>query len=265
MVRSLSGATPSETRRSSRTLARRAELQKHRASDRNSAIDGSVLASSVCWCSPIGRGSRLKIGQVGVRIPPPAPISNLRLSAWFISRDGCISRMPRTYVLRIFLNERQPHVIGETARAISQLVPMRRVGLSRIGRCVIVRTYWGGWPSMLPQHGPGRKHLRRIALEPWQEKLVAAFPEQFVRGCIHSDGCRHRRIVSGKNYPAYSFSNRSSDILGLFAWTCRLLGIRCSRSSQVEISIARRPDVARLDMIMARSWSDQTAGPTTLT
>src|SRR2546422_2260537 len=86
MVRSLSGATPSETRRSSRASTRRAQLQKHRASDRNSAIDGSVLASSVCWCSPIGRGSRLKIGQVGVRIPPPAPISNLRLSAWFISR-----------------------------------------------------------------------------------------------------------------------------------------------------------------------------------
>ena len=176
--------------------------------------------------------------------------------------DGCISRMPRTYVMRIFLNEGQPHVIDEAARAISQLVPMRRVGLGRIGRCVIVRTYWGGWPSMLPQHGRGRKHLRRIALEPWQEKLVLAFPEQFVRGCIHSDGCRHRRIVRGKNYPAYTFSNRSSDILGLFAWTCRLLGIRCSRSSQIAISIARRPDVARLDMVMARSWSDQTATPT---
>jgi len=155
--------------------------------------------------------------------------------------DGCISRMPRTYVLRIFLNDGQPHVIAEAARAISHLVP-RRVGLGRIGRVVVVRAYWGGWPSMLPQHGKGRKHLRRIALEPWQEKLVASHPDQFVRGCIHSDGCPHRRIVRGKNYPAYGFSNRSSDILNLFAWTCRLLEIRHSRSSQIAISIARRPE-----------------------
>jgi hypothetical protein len=109
---------------------------------------------------------------------------------------------------------------------------------------------------MLPQHGNGRKHRRRIALEPWQEKLVASHPDQFVRGCIHSDGRRHRRIVRGKNYPAYGFSNRSNDILNLFARACRLLEIRHTRSSRIAISIARRPDVARLDAVMARSWSE---------
>lgn len=177
--------------------------------------------------------------------------------------DGCISRMRRTYVLRIFLNESQPHVIAEAAGAISELVP-RRVGLGRIGRCVIVRTYWGNWPAMLPQHGRGRKHLRRIVLEPWQEKLVASHPGQFLRGFIHSDGCRHRRVVRGKNYPAYGFSNRSTDILNLFAWTCRLLGIRHTRPSPIAISIARRHDVARLDGIMAQSWSDQSKKATVL-
>lgn len=171
--------------------------------------------------------------------------------------DGCISRMARTYLMRIFLNECQPDVIAEAAQALSQLVPQRRVGFDRRGRCVIVRTYWGGWPSMLPQHGRGRKHLRRIALEPWQETLVARHPDQFVRGCIHSDGCRHRRIVRGKDYPAYAFSNRSRDILDLFAWACRLLGVRHTRPSRIAISIARRPDVARLDAIMSRSWRDQ--------
>jgi hypothetical protein len=135
--------------------------------------------------------------------------------------DGYINRTPKTDLLRIFLNDGQPHVIDEASRAIALLMP-RRVGLGRHGRCRIVTAYWGGWPSMLPQHGPGRKHSRKIALEPWQEKLVAAHPDQFVRGCIHSDGCRHRRIVNGKNYLAYAFSNRSSDILELFAWTCQL-------------------------------------------
>jgi Homeodomain-like domain len=171
--------------------------------------------------------------------------------------DGCITRSRRTYVLRIFLNDGQPHVVAEATRAISQLVPIRRVGLDRRGRCVIVRSYWGGWPAMLPQHGPGRKHRRTIALQPWQEVLVAAHPGQFVRGCIHSDGCRHRRVVRNKNYPAYAFSNRSNDIRGLFVWACGLLRLRYTRPGPFVISIARRPDVAQLDVIMTRSWGDR--------
>src|SRR5262245_37212643 len=169
--------------------------------------------------------------------------------------------MPRTYVLRVFLNDGQPHVIAEASRAMAHLAP-RRVGIGRYGRVRIVRMYWGGWPTLLPQHGKGRKHTRRIALEPWQETLVASHADQVLRGLIHSDGCRHRRIVRGKNYPAYAFSNRSSDILELFAWTCRLLGLHAMRSSQIAISIARRPDVARLDEIMARAWSDPPLGAT---
>jgi hypothetical protein len=194
----------------------RQQRQTYRSTEWNLAIDRSLLDQTFCWCSPKGRGDRLKIGTVGVRIPPPAPACCIRYLLSLYLGDGCISRMPRTYVLRIFLNDGQPHVIAEAARTISHLVP-RRIGLGRIGRVVVVRAYWGGWPAMLPQHGKGRKHLRRIALEPWQEKLVASHPDQFVRGSIHSDGCRHRRIVRGKNYPAYAFSNRSSDILNRFA------------------------------------------------
>jgi hypothetical protein len=86
--------------------------------------------------------------------------------------------------------------------------------------------------------------------------IVAAHPGQFVRGCIQSDGCRHRRVVRGKNYPAYAFSNRSTDIRQLFVQACALLGIRHRQPSPFVISVARRPDVARLDVIMAQSWSD---------
>jgi len=164
--------------------------------------------------------------------------------------DGTIAHGPRIYTLRIFLNRNQSEVIAEAARAISQLLPTRRVGFVQRGQCVIVTSYSRDWPAILPQHGPGRKHHRRIALEPWQENLVVAHPESFVRGCIHSDGCRHRRLVKGKNYPAYEFSNRSEDILDLFAWACRLLGIYYTRPSRIHISIARRPDVARLDLLM---------------
>ena len=37
------------------------------------ALHRERLHPQVRWCSPMGRGGRLKIGSVGVRIPPPAP------------------------------------------------------------------------------------------------------------------------------------------------------------------------------------------------
>jgi hypothetical protein len=68
---------------------------------------------------------------------------------------------------------------------------------------------------------------------------------------IDTDGCRHRRVVRGKDYPAYEFHNHSNDILGLFEWACGLLGVKFRRPQPDRISIARRPDVAHMDVIMA--------------
>jgi hypothetical protein len=87
--------------------------------------------------------------------------------------------------------------------------------------------------------------------------IVSAFPGDFVRGLIDTDGCRHRRVVNGKDYPAYTFSNRSNDIHDLFHWACQLLGVQARRATQISSSIARRPDVARIDAIMA----DRLASP----
>jgi hypothetical protein len=87
-------------------------------------------------------------------------------------------------------------------------------------------------------------------LEPWQGRIVDEYPVEFLRGCLESDGCRHRRIVRGRNYPAYSFTNYSEDILRLFRWACERIGLRPRRASRVVVSIARRADVARLDGIL---------------
>jgi hypothetical protein len=88
-------------------------------------------------------------------------------------------------------------------------------------------------------------------LEPWQREIVDRHAEAFIRGCLDSDGCRHRRIVGGRNYPAYSFRNSSDDILKLFATACERVGLRWTRANHETISIARRPDVARLDGLFA--------------
>jgi hypothetical protein len=90
----------------------------------------------------------------------------------------------------------------------------------------------------------------------WQRRVVEQHPIELVRGCIESDGCRHRRIVAGRNYPAYSFKNHSEDILRLFTWACECIGVRPRRASRVVVSIARRADVTRLDRLLSYDRAD---------
>jgi hypothetical protein len=113
--------------------------------------------------------------------------------------------------------------------------------------CAIVNSYGRHWLVLFPQHGPGRKHLRDIALLGWQRDLIIAQPLAMLRGLLDSEGCRFDRWVGGKCYPAYTFTNRSEDIIGIFCWVADLLGIHYTRASQKNVSIARRRDVAFLD------------------
>lgn len=164
--------------------------------------------------------------------------------------DGYIGKTPRTYRLHVSLHQRQDKVIERVVRAIATLRPGRPVGQRRRGPVVIVNAYSNAWPTLFPQHGAGRKNLRAIVLEPWQRHIVEQYTVEFLRGCIESDGCRHRRIVGGRNYPAYSFTNYSDDILRLFLWACERIGLRPRRTSRVVVSIARRGDVSRLDDLL---------------
>lgn len=96
-------------------------------------------------------------------------------------------------------------------------------------------------------------------LEPWQRDIVDACPWDFVRGLIHSDGCRitnwTTRLVGGERkryeYPRYFFTNVSDDIRQLFTDTLDRLGVawtHCTRhGNPYNISVARRASVALLD------------------
>jgi hypothetical protein len=101
-------------------------------------------------------------------------------------------------------------------------------------------------PCLFPQHGPGRKHERRIALAGWQRTLVAKHPEQLLRGLIHSDGCRFVNTGRKWRHPRYSFSNRSEDILRIFRETCDLVGVRWTTAPHT-VYVSRVRDVALLD------------------
>lgn len=161
--------------------------------------------------------------------------------------DGCLARFPRTYRLEIFLDPKYPNLIDECARAMRAVHSKHRANLRFKGAETVVNSYGVRWLRLFPQHGPGRKHTRRIILAPWQEALVERYRWEFFKGCLDSEGCRSRRIVGGKNYPFYAFTNESDDIIGLFKAACDRLGIHYTRPKRNTISIARRPDVARID------------------
>jgi len=161
--------------------------------------------------------------------------------------DGHLVLIRKTYRLEISLHERQTQVIDRVTRTIVALRSGHPVGLRCRGSVRIVSAYANAWPLLFPQHGAGRKHERPIVLEPWQRSIVEKRPAEFLQGCIESDGCRHRRVVGGRNYPAYAFTNHSSDILQIYVWACGLIGLRPRRANRVTVSLARRADVAMLD------------------
>lgn len=174
--------------------------------------------------------------------------------------DGHIVSKPGQHHLSIFCNATQIGLIAETEAAIRRVMPLPGVHQRRRPGCVEVKSYTKHWCCMIPQHGPGVKHQRKIVLEPWQQTIVDAHPWEFVRGLIHSDGCRvtnwTTRVVGGERkryeYPRYFFTNVSADIRRLFTDTLDRLGVewtRCSRHGNAyNISVARRASVALMDV-----------------
>lgn len=167
--------------------------------------------------------------------------------------DGCVYRNERTYLLRITQDLEYPGIVEETAAEI-QAVRGRWPHVaeeSRGERCLHLTSYWNQWPCLLPQHGPGRKHKRKIELVEWQWEVVRAEPGQFLRGLIHTDGWRgmNRVFVKGKHYeyPRYQFSSRSEDIRKLFTDVCEILEIAWRPWGRWHVSVARREAVAKLD------------------
>jgi len=132
---------------------------------------------------------------------------------------------------------------------------MREVGGRRVGGmerpgCIELGSYWKHWLCLFPQHGRGAKHLRRIELADWQRQLIDLYPDEFLAGLIHSDGCRCINRVKGREYPRYFFTNMSDDIRALFTMTCGALGIDCRPAGHKNVSVAQRRSVALMDRLV---------------
>ena len=192
--------------------------------------------------------------------PDPGPPSDESAYAYLLGLylgDGCISGNPRGtgYYLRIACANAWPGLIDACEAAMRAINPSGCASRTQAQGYVSVTRYSRHWPHLFPQHGPGMKHERRIALEPWQQVIVDAHPWQFIRGLIHSDGCRitnwTTRIVGGQRkryeYPRYFFTNLSADIIRLFTAALDRVGVEWKKANARNISVARKASVALMD------------------
>jgi hypothetical protein len=161
--------------------------------------------------------------------------------------DGCLAAHPRdVYRLRISCASAYPELIRRCEQAITDVLPVKVNKVRRQG-CFEVYSLSKHWICLFPQHGPGRKHERKIELTGWQQELVDADPRPLLRGLLHSDGCRVLNWVNGTPYPRYHFINVSPDIRAIFGRACDALGIEWRPHNRFSLSVARRDSVALLD------------------
>lgn len=171
--------------------------------------------------------------------------------------DGHISHYVKHKVpsLMITLDNAWPGIQDEAEAALQAVFPHNATCRVRTAGAQNIKVYFKHLPCLFPQHGPGRKHERRIVLEDWQQEIVDAHPWAFLRGLIHSDGCRvtNWTVRNGKRYeyPRYFFTNKSDDIRKLCTDTLTKVGVRWTvlarGSDPFNVSVARKDCVALMD------------------
>ncbi len=184
------------------------------------------------------------------------PMAYAYLLGQYLGDGHIVERADGAVALWIYCADDWPGVSAELEKALRIVMPTLRVRCTRRSAgCHALVCHSRHWLCLFPQHGAGMKHTREIALEAWQQSIVDAFPGPFVRGLVHSDGCRiinwatkhGPRGTKRYEYPRYMFSNKSAHILALFEAVLDRLGVAHRRPRRDLVSVARRADVARLD------------------
>ena len=171
--------------------------------------------------------------------------------------DGHITGGRRgSYALSITCCDGWPGLIDAARSAMA--VPMPTSSVFRVQRagCTKVKILsHEHWPCLFPQHGPGRKHERRIELAPWQEQIIGSVSRPFCPGTVPfrrlpGDEPGRRPLAGGDRWSntrgTSSPTNQrtSSDYVGTLSISSGSAG-ECSRRNA--LSVARREAVARLD------------------
>jgi hypothetical protein len=179
----------------------------------------------------------------------------------YLGDGNILHRPPIGWTLRIACDQRYESLAEEVMNAMEATFAGRRATKfhSSSGASDVVQISHSAIGRAFPQHGPGRKHLRQIALEEWPLKITRAHPEALIRGLIHSDGCRtenrfETKLPTGRtaeySYVRYFLSNLSADIRQIFVEHCELLGIRVTQSNHRNLSVSHRASTAILDALV---------------
>ena len=173
--------------------------------------------------------------------------------------DGCISlagaRDKRVWKLRIACADAWPGLIQECARAMIAVRPYNKVFTQQHPGCTEVVSTSRHWPCLFPQHGPGRKHLRRIELESWQRPLWRHMPGTLpvaysIRTAIAvSTGYEHVSLTetTGMSIRAICSATSPRTFCGCAGRRWTGSGWCGASHGGTVISVARREAVARLD------------------
>jgi len=160
-------------------------------------------------------------------------------------------------VLRVYCTASWTGLVDACEAAMLRVLAKRVQRIPHSGS-IAVQSSSNHWTCLLPQHGPGKKHERTIELAEWQEDIVGEFPEDFLRGLFHSDGCRViNKVCCGDKtylYPRYMFANESADIMELCRGSLDRLGIGWRMCRPNLLSVARKEAVARLDEFIGPKW-----------
>ncbi len=180
---------------------------------------------------------------------------NTALLGYYLG-DGCVSSVgPRT-TLRIS-RDALPAIIEDVARLIIEVRPRGGVLRDPAPGVRVVHADWKHRPGPFPQHGPGRKHERVIALEPRQQDssttirpapgadcstaTVAARPTGPPAWCVER---------KSYDYPRRMIVNRSEDIIELRTEALNAAGVQWRRPRINCVAVSRAGDVRRLDELI---------------
>ena len=102
--------------------------------------------------------------------------------------DGFISTHHRqVFRLRIVCANAYPGLIQRCESAMAEVLPNKVSRTPKIG-CTEVASYSKHWPCLFPQHGPGKKHERKIQLTPGSRNWSTSTRGLWSGGCCTPTG-----------------------------------------------------------------------------
>ena len=119
------------------------------------------------------QATRARCPRCGDDPAPPEPRADYAYLLGLCLGEGCISvggnPAKGVWKLRVICADAWPGLVEECVRAMQAIRPTSKVMLQQKQGCQEVSSYSRHWPCLFPQHGQGRKHLRRIELQEWQQ------------------------------------------------------------------------------------------------